>query len=104
MRVALMSSVPLIIDIIDRSIGQENVSVRDIQAAARSSSAHEFIMSLPNQYETEVSESGAAVIIIIIRKMRIICSLLGIGGCRRCSSLRGTAGASGSSEGTGEGP
>ncbi|XP_071519936.1 ATP-dependent translocase ABCB1-like [Panulirus ornatus] len=39
--------------------GRDGVSMADIQAAAKEANAHNFIMKLPKQYETNVGERGA---------------------------------------------
>ncbi|XP_037800229.1 ATP-dependent translocase ABCB1-like [Penaeus monodon] len=39
--------------------GREGVSMEDIQAAAKEANAHDFIMKLPKQYETNVGERGS---------------------------------------------
>jgi ATP-binding cassette subfamily B protein len=42
-------------------IGRPDASQGDIEAAARAAQAHEFIMALPDGYDTQVGEGGAAL-------------------------------------------
>ena len=39
-------------------IGKENATQEEIEQAARRANAHDFIMSLPNGYQTQVGERG----------------------------------------------
>jgi ABC-type multidrug transport system fused ATPase/permease subunit len=41
--------------------GREGVTQEEIEAAARAANAHDFIMSLPNKYETLAGERGAQI-------------------------------------------
>lgn len=40
------------------SLGKPNASLEEIQNAAKIANAHDFIMDLPNQYETNIGEAG----------------------------------------------
>lgn len=42
-------------------LGNKNISVEDVQKAAKEIGIHEFIMSLPNGYHSEVSERGGTL-------------------------------------------
>jgi ABC-type multidrug transport system fused ATPase/permease subunit len=41
--------------------GRESASLDDIIAAAKAANAHDFIMSFPDGYQTEVGERGVQV-------------------------------------------
>lgn len=40
------------------SLGKPNASLEEVQAAAKVANAHDFIMDLPNQYDTNIGEAG----------------------------------------------
>lgn len=40
------------------SLGKPNASIEEIQYAAKVANAHDFIMDLPNQYDTNIGEAG----------------------------------------------
>ena len=42
-------------------IARENASLEDVQEACKRASLHDFIMSLPQGYDTQVSELGASL-------------------------------------------
>ena len=59
--IALVSQEPILFDISIKeniSYGNKDASDEDILNAAKSASAHEFIIKLPNSYETLVGEKG----------------------------------------------
>ena len=59
--ISLVSQEPKLFDVSIKeniSYGNINASYNDIVDASKSAAAHEFIMSLPNQYETIVGEKG----------------------------------------------
>jgi ATP-binding cassette subfamily B protein len=43
------------------AFGRRNASAEEVEAAARAAQAHEFIMALPNGYQTRVGEGGATL-------------------------------------------
>jgi ATP-binding cassette subfamily B protein len=43
------------------AFGRPDATLEEIQAAARSAAAHDFIMSFPDGYETPVGERGATL-------------------------------------------
>ncbi len=58
---ALVTQEPFLFDesIADNILcGKPGASVADVEAAARAAAAHEFIMALPEQYQTRVGEAG----------------------------------------------
>ena len=59
--ISLVSQDPKLFDVSIReniSYGNINASYEEIVSASQSAAAHEFIMSLPDQYETVVGEKG----------------------------------------------
>ena len=59
--IALVSQEPILFDLSIKeniSYGRKNASDKDIINAAKSASAHDFILNLPNGYETLIGEKG----------------------------------------------